>query len=79
MNKFKYLALAAVAGIFFTVSAPKLGAQVSVGLNIGVAPECPYGYYDYAPLTCLCSLRLLWAGMVYGWCLYRCWPLVSWR
>lgn len=30
--------------------APKAQAQVSI--NIGVAPECPYGYYDYAPYAC---------------------------
>ena len=50
MNSFKCLALAAVAGIFFMVAAPKTEAQISV--NIGVAPECPYGYYDYAPYAC---------------------------
>jgi hypothetical protein len=50
MNKFKYLALAAVAGIFFSAAAPQTQAQVS--FNIGVAPVCPYGYYDYAPYPC---------------------------
>jgi hypothetical protein len=50
MNKFKYLALAAVAGIFFTVNAPKIGAQV--GVSIGAAPACPYGYYDTVPYGC---------------------------
>jgi hypothetical protein len=50
MNKFKYLALAAVTGIFFTAAAPQIQAQVS--FNIGVAPVCPYGYYDYAPYPC---------------------------
>jgi len=29
---------------------PKAEAQVSV--NIGVAPACPYGYYDAAPYGC---------------------------
>src|ERR1700684_2325894 len=52
MNKLKYLVMAALAGIFFTVGAPKLAAQVSVGLSIGAAPDCPYGYYDYAPYSC---------------------------
>jgi hypothetical protein len=52
MNRFRYLALAAVAGLFFTVSAPKIEAQVSVGINIGAAPACPYGYYDAAPYGC---------------------------
>jgi uncharacterized membrane protein YgcG len=27
-------------------------AQVSVGVNIGPAPICPYGYFDYAPYAC---------------------------
>ncbi len=31
-------------------ATPKTAAQVSV--NIGVAPECPYGYYDVAPYNC---------------------------
>jgi hypothetical protein len=50
MNTFKYLALAAVAGIFLTVTAPKMDAQVSI--NIGTPPQCPYGYYDAAPYAC---------------------------
>src|SRR5271154_955983 len=50
MNKLKYIALVAVAGICFMGTAPKTQAQVSV--NIGVAPDCPYGYYDYAPYAC---------------------------
>src|SRR6202166_675306 len=27
-------------------------SQVSVGVNIGAAPVCPYGYFDYAPYDC---------------------------
>jgi hypothetical protein len=50
MNKFKCLALAAVAGICFTVTAPKMEAQVTI--NIGPAPECPYGYYSAPPYAC---------------------------
>jgi hypothetical protein len=42
--------LAGVAAIVFTASAPKVEAQVAV--NIGVAPQCPYGYYDGAPYGC---------------------------
>ena len=52
MTRFKYLALALVAGIVFTLSAPKIGAQVNVGVSIGAAPACPYGYYDTAPYGC---------------------------
>ena len=51
MNRFKYLALASVvAGVFFTATALKSEAQVSI--DIGAEPVCPYGYYDYAPYAC---------------------------
>jgi hypothetical protein len=50
MHGFKVVALAAVAGLCFAANAPKSQAQVSV--EIGVAPECPYGYYDAAPYSC---------------------------
>lgn len=50
MRGFKVLAFVAVAGICLTGSAPKALAQISV--NIGAAPSCPYGYYDYAPYSC---------------------------
>jgi hypothetical protein len=45
----KTLALSgvAVAALAATSVAP---AQVSI--NIGVAPVCPYGYFDYAPYDC---------------------------
>jgi hypothetical protein len=50
MNGLKLFTLAAVAAICFAVTAPKMQAQVQV--DIGVAPECPYGYYDVAPYDC---------------------------
>ncbi len=50
MRGFTFLILAAVAGCCFTATVPKAEAQVSV--NIGVAPDCPYGYYDAAPYDC---------------------------
>jgi hypothetical protein len=51
MRGFTFLVLAAVAGIGFTATAPKAEAQVSV--EVGVAPDCPYGYYDVAPYAVL--------------------------
>ena len=45
-----FVMLAAVAGMGLTAFAPKAEAQVAV--EIGVAPECPYGYYDVAPYAC---------------------------
>ena len=50
MKRWKFLAIAALAGICFTMAAPKVEAQINI--NIGPAPECPYGYYDYAPYGC---------------------------
>src|SRR5277367_1482430 len=50
VNILKRFALVAVAGFCFAVVAPKAQAQVSV--EIGVAPECPYGYYEAAPYGC---------------------------
>jgi hypothetical protein len=43
---FSVLALALFAG------AHRASAQVSIGINIGPAPVCPYGYFDYAPYNC---------------------------
>jgi hypothetical protein len=51
MNRIKILALAAVAAVCVIAGAPKTEAQI--GVNIGVAPDCPYGYYDYAPYNCV--------------------------
>jgi hypothetical protein len=50
MTALKRLALLTVAGFCFAVYAPRIQAQV--GVDVGVAPECPYGYYDYAPYAC---------------------------
>jgi hypothetical protein len=50
MKKINVLALAAAAGICLVAAAPTAKSQVAV--SIGVAPTCPYGYYDYAPYSC---------------------------
>ena len=50
MRGFKFILLGAVAVSCFAASVPKADAQVSIA--IGVAPECPYGYYDVAPYAC---------------------------
>jgi hypothetical protein len=50
MRGFTVVLLAAVAGIGSTAIAPKAEAQVSV--DVGVAPDCPYGYYDVTPYAC---------------------------
>lgn len=50
MRGLKRLMLAAVAGSTLIAAAPYAAAQVSV--EIGPAPDCPYGYYDVAPYSC---------------------------
>src|SRR5579863_1194824 len=50
MRGLRYLVLGAVAATCFAATAPRAEAQVSI--NIGAAPECPYGYYDVAPYNC---------------------------
>jgi hypothetical protein len=43
--------VAALAGLFLLSPAPRAhAAQISV--QIGPAPMCPYGYYDYPPYPC---------------------------
>ena len=36
--------------MLLVITAP--AAQAQVGINIGIAPDCPYGYYDVAPYDC---------------------------
>jgi hypothetical protein len=51
-NRTRTLGIAslAVSVSCFALAIPAAEAQVSV--NIGVAPDCPYGYYDVAPYGC---------------------------
>jgi hypothetical protein len=49
MSHWKNFALPALAAALLSC-APAAPAQISV--NIGVAPVCPYGYFDYAPYNC---------------------------
>lgn len=39
----------AIVGLSSIKAAP---SQVSIGVNIGPAPVCPYGYFDYPPYDC---------------------------
>jgi hypothetical protein len=49
MRGFK-VSLLAAAGTYFMIAVPAAEAQIAV--NVGAAPECPYGYYDAAPYNC---------------------------
>lgn len=52
MVRFRFLALTAAIALLMAFTAPKAAAQVSIGVNIGPEPVCPYGYFDYAPYNC---------------------------
>jgi hypothetical protein len=54
MRRYALLMVAAalVVGICFTATAPKANAHAQATVTVGVAPDCPYGYYDYAPYDC---------------------------
>src|SRR5580704_1121617 len=50
MRTLRPLALMAIAGVFLLAPADRAHAQV--GVSIGVAPVCPYGYYEAPPYNC---------------------------
>ncbi|HXE08202.1 MAG TPA: hypothetical protein VN612_09910 [Acidobacteriaceae bacterium] len=50
--RFKHLLLPALLAAFLAAVPATHAAQVSFGVQIGSAPVCPYGYYDYAPYNC---------------------------
>ncbi len=47
----KLLTVSTMAAALFT-AVSVAPAQISIGVGIGAAPVCPYGYYDYAPYNC---------------------------
>jgi len=49
MRHWKFLALPVL--IAALLSIPR-SAPAEVAINIGAAPVCPYGYFDYAPHSC---------------------------
>jgi len=50
MSILKAITLSALSVGLLTAAVPAAPAQISIG--IGVAPGCPYGYYDFAPYDC---------------------------
>lgn len=50
MQKFGFLVLAVALLISWTAVGPSANAQV--GVEVGAAPVCPYGYYDAPPYAC---------------------------
>jgi hypothetical protein len=50
--RFTFLLLAGAVSIGMMAMAPQANAQVSVGVEVGAPPVCPYGYYDVPPYNC---------------------------
>ena len=52
MSHLKVLAFSVLALAFSPAPLPRASAQISIGVNLGAEPGCPYGYFDYAPYNC---------------------------
>lgn len=50
MKLSRLIAVPVLAAICLAGANTKAAAQISI--NIGVAPVCPYGYFNYAPYQC---------------------------
>ena len=50
MDKSKYFLIGIVSLLLITGCAVRPAARF--GVTLGPAPDCPYGYYDYAPYAC---------------------------
>jgi hypothetical protein len=50
MRGLQLLGVTAVTAGLIMVGSPAANAQVSI--TVGVAPACPYGYFDVAPYDC---------------------------
>lgn len=48
----RYATMVAAMIVAFLFASPAGKAQVGIAVNVGPAPVCPYGYYDYAPYAC---------------------------
>lgn len=49
MRHFKSLVFSAIAAVLLSAGSV---APAQIGISVGLAPECPYGYFDYAPYSC---------------------------
>lgn len=52
MNRVTLLLIAVLAAICLFVMVPQAVADVGVNVQLGAAPDCPYGYYPDAPYHC---------------------------
>ena len=47
-----YWKILAVSALSAGLLAANGAAPAQIAIGIGIAPQCPYGYYDYAPYSC---------------------------
>lgn len=52
MQRVKLFTIAFIAGLFLLAVPQSRAAQISVSVNIGPQPVCPYGYFSYSPYNC---------------------------
>jgi hypothetical protein len=52
MSRWMLLVFSTLTVALVLSAVPVAPAQVAVGVNIGPAPICPYGYFDYPPYDC---------------------------
>ena len=52
MSRFTGWKLAAASVLSAALLSGSAIAPAQVSINIGAAPACPYGYFDYAPYNC---------------------------
>ena len=52
MSKIRFIAAAFFGVLLLAATSQQANAQVSINVNIGAAPVCPYGYFNYSPYRC---------------------------
>lgn len=52
MQRVKLFSIAFFAGLFLLAIPQSRAAQLSISVNIGPQPVCPYGYFSYQPYNC---------------------------
>jgi uncharacterized membrane protein YgcG len=52
MSQSKSILFSALITVLLLSSTAVAPSQVGIGINLGPAPICPYGYFDYEPYAC---------------------------
>src|SRR5260370_21317327 len=51
-SNMRYLRVLALLGVTLGTASFANAQRVAVGVGVGPAPVCSYGYYDYSPYAC---------------------------